>query len=189
MIAIITIPVIASLLTTTAAAALANPFGVGTLGSAIIVNNCNVPVYVWTVDQNRFPDTHRPAATIAPHSKWSEKYYIPKAGGVSLKLSKVVPMVDNPPEKATITQFEYTANLTQALIYYDISNVNCQGWNCPFAKDGMHVATDVKACLAASCRPNEVPCTQFYNNWNDDWATKGCNIAASATLTLCYKGR
>jgi hypothetical protein len=145
-------------------------------GSAFIYNYCDAPINLWAVDANRNPQSPTP---IANGSSYSEAYHTLATGGVSLKLGWGSSLYDG----SAITQFEYT--LTGGWIWYDISNVNCQGTACPFANTGMHLETTDPTCPSRTCSAGEVPCSGAYTNYNDDWNSLACGPTSNIELYLC----
>ena len=128
---------------------------------------------MWAVDASRNPQS----PTIIPAGgSYSEPYHTPATGGVSLKLSKTSSIV-------SCTQFEYT--LLGGFIWYDGSNVNCAGADCPFMADGIYMATSQPSCPTRTCSPGETPCTGFYTLYNDDVNSLSCSPDADISMYLC----
>src|ERR1700761_7386302 len=141
---------------------------------ASIFNYCNFDVYLWPVDFDR-PGF---LSTINPGGSYYEGYHTPSnGGGVSLKLNTVQNLVN-------ITQFEYTLNLTQGLIFYDGSNVNCNGTYCPFYEYGAYLDASDPSCPNRTCTPG-ANCTGFYMYPTDDMNTLACESNANISLYLC----
>lgn len=149
---------------------------VNALGSAIINNNCDFNVYLWPVDATRNPGS---PLTIASKGSYSEVYHTPASGGVSLKLSKTT-------SDSLITQLEYTVESYAGsnFVWYDGSNVDCTGSECPFWSNGMHLATSISSCPTRDC-PVDEECTGFYTLYNDDVNSLSCDQSADTILTLC----
>jgi len=149
---------------------------VSALGSAIINNNCDFDVYLWPVDAQRNPGA---ATVISPKGSWSEVYHTPSSGGVSLKLGSSNDMT-------YITQFEYTveAYLGSNFVWYDGSNVNCVGPECPFYTNGIDLKTSISSCPTRDCPINQV-CSGFYTLYNDDVNSLSCDQSADTIMTLC----
>jgi len=148
------------------------------VGSAIIHNQCTFPVYMWTVDAQRNPST---PTTIGSGSTWSEGYHTPSSGGVSLKISKTTSC-------DKITQFEYTvaSYSGQNFIWYDGSNVDCTGAECPFQPYGVGLTTSKgAACPSRNCSAGASQCDGFYTVYNDDQNSLSCDESADVILTLC----
>ncbi|KAJ6127206.1 Antigenic thaumatin-like protein [Penicillium sp. IBT 18751x] len=87
---------------------------VGNLGRAMIVNHCNVPIYIWSVGS-----TIRPQATVLPYGRFSETYrHDPESGGIALKISSVH---DGLYTSSPMTVFAY--NLAGDSVWFDLSDV------------------------------------------------------------------
>jgi len=140
-------------------------------GSAIIVNHCEFNTNVWPVDSERNPQS---PIVIAPGSSYSEVYHTPSNGGVSLKVSGNDTIT-------IITQFEYT--LAGGTIYYDGSNINCSGDDCPFWNWNLYIEASDLTCPGRPC-PAQTVCTGFYE-LPDDVATLACGGTADTILHLC----
>ncbi|KIW05976.1 uncharacterized protein PV09_03160 [Verruconis gallopava] len=161
----------------TSLAVLASAFtSVNALGSAIINNNCAFPVYMWAVDAERNPSQ---PTVIAAGGSYSEQYHVLSSGGVSLKLSTST-------SSEYITQFEYTVQsfASQPFVWYDGSDVNCSGSNCPFYNYGINLKTTNPSCPTRDC-PVGQPCTGFYLYYNDDVNSLSCDDSADTIMTLC----
>ncbi|EKG10297.1 hypothetical protein MPH_12577 [Macrophomina phaseolina MS6] len=150
-------------------------------GKAIVINNCDEDVNVWTADTERGqlgPETIKGSG-----GKWSEAYYMvgdgsSSNGGVSIKLS-TTDSCEGP-----ITQYEYTYSSSGTPnLWYDISNVNCKGDACPFYTGGFYLDADI----SVDCGPLTFLCDAVYNLWNDDKATHGTEATKDTTLYLCGK--
>ena len=111
-----------------------------------------------------------------------EQYYLPRAGGVSLKLSTQ----DN--KASNITQFEYTVGPQYGgFIWYDGSNIDCSPGSCPFDQDGVYLAGNLVTCASRTCVPDAGECTGFYLHPTDDEAAMmACPWSANVTMSLCY---
>lgn len=149
------------------------------VGFATVVNYCVNTIYLWPVDQNRNPQI---PIQIQPGYTYTEQYYFPLAGGVSLKLNTENNIAGN------ITQFEYTIDHQYGgFIWYDGSNVNCLPGSCPFDQNGIHLAGNLATCASRTCTPGTVNCTGFYLHPTDDEsAMMGCSWSANVTMSLCY---
>jgi len=157
-------------------AALAASIASVSAGTATIKSFCGSPVYLWAVDANRNPQTYDKQLNYG--DTYTESYQVLGSGGVSLKLSRSPTL-----GAGTITQFEYTYQ-PGTMIWYDGSNVNCAGQDCPFYSDGVHMTTSVSSCATRTCAPG-VMCDGFYNKFNDDWNSLGCDPSADITMYLC----
>ncbi|KAF2403386.1 hypothetical protein EJ06DRAFT_275611 [Trichodelitschia bisporula] len=147
--------------------------------TATINNLCSFPVYMWAVDVDRVPGS---PTVIQPGGSYSEPYHKPKTGGVSLKLSKTKDCVK-------ITQFEYTQqSYGQDFIWYDGSNVDCTGTDCPFQPYGIYMYTSKDSCPTRTCTPGAPQCDGFYTLWNDDINSLACDATADIFMNLCATG-
>jgi len=115
--------------------------------------------------------------TIPADSSWSAPYQTPSTGGVSLKLNT------NQTCEGPISQFEYT--LTSEFIWGDMSNVNCQDQDCPFAPYGWYLTMGSSDCPTRSCAAGASVCTGAYNAYNDDINTLSCDPSSNIALFLC----
>ncbi|KAL4791670.1 hypothetical protein BDV19DRAFT_290907 [Aspergillus venezuelensis] len=85
-----------------------------TLGHAVVVNNCQMAVYVWSVGQSISGQS-----TIQPGDGYAEVYRRdPKAGGVAIKITTVP---DGLYTSAPQTVFAY--NLVGNMVWYDLSDL------------------------------------------------------------------
>lgn len=166
--------------TVTAALLAALPAVMAT-GNAVVINNCDEDVNVWTADTER--GQLGPEVVSGKGGKWSEKYYMvgdgsSNNGGVSIKLSTTDSC------EGAITQYEYTYSSSgEPDLWYDISNVNCKGDACPFYTGGFYLDADT----SVDCGPLTLLCDAVYNLWNDDKATHGTESSRDTTLYLCGK--
>ena len=162
------------------------------IGKAIVVNSCNFPVYYKSVtNYDPLP------SNIDAGSSYSEIYRPnPNGGGVSIKISSnqsigTASDMMGAFDQSTIIQFEYTLNLTQAMVYYDISNVNGYypsvdtGSPWPFEEYGLILEGSDNECTTVTCLPGVQTCTAAYTLPNDNWATHGCMYCNTLVLTLC----
>lgn len=155
--------------TITAAAAALFASTVSAGGKAIVHNKCSFPVYAWAIDASDCVDgaiARNPLEpkVLAPGSSYKEHMRELLTGGVSIKLS------NKPSLWGAITQFEYTKNYDT---WYDISNVNCDGAECPFAPHGMYMQSG-PGCPTVTCSAADELCHGAYNNPHDDWASLCC---------------
>ncbi|OCK77124.1 hypothetical protein K432DRAFT_272542, partial [Lepidopterella palustris CBS 459.81] len=145
---------------------------VSCVGTAFIENWCNFEVYVWSVANAMNNTTNHLAPIIGD---FNETYRTnPNGGGVSLKIATT-------PIDSNITQFEYTYHTENPNVYYDISNVN----GYPFEEWGLTLSPSSSNCSSVLCNPGIAICPDVYNQPNDDFATKNCDVSANLTLTLC----
>jgi hypothetical protein len=148
---------------------------------AVVHNLCDSDVYLWSVDASDSVDgavARNPATpyTIRSGSSYREVMRQLQTGGVSMKLSQSNDLY------GAISQFEYTWD---GKTWYDISNVNCEGEDCPFAVGGMYLESG-PGCPTATCPPGNATCHQAYNDPHDDWASLCCPEGEpDVTLFLC----
>lgn len=140
-------------------------------GKTWIHNHCDFDVHLWSVDADGSSDPF----LLKKGNKFNETIRSPSVGGVSLKLSSDDNCAD------PITQLEYT--ITDKL-WYDISNVNCEGNDCPFSKDGLYMESGAD-CPTRACTPGEIPCRGAYTKFNDDWNSLACAQSSDLVLHLC----
>ncbi|KAJ6073096.1 hypothetical protein N7467_011181 [Penicillium canescens] len=86
-------------------------------GHAVINNNCNFPIYLWSVGT-----TARPEKTLLPNDVYSELFRKEKnTGGIAIKISTDV---DGLYTGAPQMVFAYNlSTLTQGKVWYDLSDV------------------------------------------------------------------
>ncbi|KAJ4507504.1 hypothetical protein HRR83_004082 [Exophiala dermatitidis] len=145
---------------------------VACLGTAAIENRCDVEVYIWSI-ANVPNDTIN---YLEPNiGSYNETYRVnPNGGGISLKIATV-------PDDSFITQFEYTYHPENPILAYDISNIN----GYPFENWGLYLSPSSGDCSSVTCDPGVALCPDVYNQPNDDFAVKSCDVSANLTLTLC----
>ncbi|KAF2835983.1 hypothetical protein M501DRAFT_277294 [Patellaria atrata CBS 101060] len=149
-----------------------NPSG----GRAIVINQCDFDVYLWSIDADRV--SSKPTTCITKSGgTYEERYRVPSTGGVSMKLAKA----DHLGPDVHITQFEYTL---AGNIWYDISNVDCTTVACPFQSYGMTMRAG-SGCPVVRCHAGDMTCREAYTEWNDDWASKACDATSDVVMTLC----
>lgn len=138
---------------------------------AIVKNECDFPIYLWSVSA-----TQNAMLTIEPWGQqYQEQYQLVDGGnaGVSLKVSK------NAGNLNTITQFEYT--LQGNTVWYDISNIN--GW--PFENDGgIKLIPSISSCDSVTCANGGI-CSMAYNQPDDNQVVRACSASGSLSLTTC----
>lgn len=143
------------------------------VGSAIVVNNCDFPVYYASVG----PGYGSAMKAIEPNGKYTETYSQPNSG-ISIKLAPVAVL------EGQISQFEFT--WAAGKIFYDLSNIN----GYPFAVDGMELVPSMadnsanSACVPVNCPAGQAICTAAYNA-PDDIRTMVCDEQSDLVLTMC----
>lgn len=133
------------------------------LGNAVVTNNCDFNVYLWSVGGSIVDK-----GPLQKGNSYSEEFHRDfKSGGVTLKITTVPDGIyNNKPE----TDFAY--NLDSGAIWYDLSDVNGD----PFAGHKLAMTSASTAC----------PSTVWPNGTPDGTGTENCpDTNANVTLTLC----
>jgi hypothetical protein len=156
------------------------------IGNAWVENHCGFPVFLKSVSEDR-SDAQNPQV-IQPGQSWREDILHPSRGGISIKLSRDRGFSE-------ITQFEYheDTNTPRNRLWYDASNVNCDGSRCPFYDGGMYLynldnsCNGADYCRPAYCSPGQPACggNNVYVKWNDDRAMRDAAAGSSLVLRLC----
>ncbi|PYI28077.1 putative BYS1 domain protein [Aspergillus indologenus CBS 114.80] len=135
-------------------------------GNAVVTNNCNTPIYLWSVG-----GSVGPRQTIQPGASYTEAlHYDPASGGVSLKITKTPDgLYDGSP------QLNYAYTLDGAKTWYDLSSV----FGDAFAGSVLSVKPSDTACPKI-CWPNGV------NPGGSQ--VKTCQAGSTETLTVCAAG-
>ncbi|RAL11156.1 putative BYS1 domain protein [Aspergillus homomorphus CBS 101889] len=139
---------------------------VAAAGNAVVTNNCNVPIYLWSVG-----GSVGPKQTIQPGASYSEAlHYDSASGGVSLKITKTPNgLYDGSP------QLNYAYTLDGSKTWYDMSSV----FGDPFA--GSVVAI----------KPSDTSCPKicWSNGVNPGGSqVKTCQTGSNEVLTVCAPG-
>jgi len=163
---------------------------------ARIVNRCDYPVHLWSVEKG----LGCPAdgmVTLKKGEAYAENYAEPAPGqktGVSIKISKTEQCKGN-----DITQLEYFLNKEGDPRYYgnylDVSYVDCLGNDCPTKNEGYYLvvgdqtgsnkaSADNTVCPILSCH-DAASCAKLSYILPDDIATKSCDLTSSMTYYLC----
>jgi hypothetical protein len=152
-----------------AAVLLAASASVVSAGSAIIHNQCDFPVYLWSVS-----NTAGPMQELAANGgEYTEVYRNnPNGGGISMKIA-------SDEAASEITQFEYT--LEDADLWYDLSNIN----GYPFMEWGVTIIPSDDKCNEVICPAGIELCAAAYNTPTEDWATAMCPSTADMVVLLC----
>lgn len=91
--------------------------GVPSVGKAIVTNNCDFPVYLWSVDST----VDGPHSLASKGMVYSETmHYDNKTGGVSLKITTSQDGLTNGSPQLN---FAYAINSSEKMVYYDLSDV------------------------------------------------------------------
>lgn len=145
---------------------------------ARVENHCPFPIYLRSVQQLILEPS--PVYRIDPGQAYSENYKPVNNGtGVSIKISRVLSMT------GPITQFEYAFVPQQTPnLFYDLSDIN-DGNPRQFCDFGLALYPSSLECspiiCPADCRRS---CSQVYNKFDDDSATRGCH-EESLALIVC----
>jgi uncharacterized membrane-anchored protein len=141
-------------------------------GTYQIGNYCPFDVYLWSIGGHNGPVAER--HTIPPMASFSESFWVPEFGGVSVKISRESEL------SRRILQFEYT--ISSQGISYDLSNVDTVNGN-PFS--GYDVELDAGECTHVLC-PGYLPtCTAAFIRPGDTQNVRHCTTDARMMLTLC----
>lgn len=144
--------------------------------SAIIQNDCDFPVYLWSVS-----DTSSGMIPLLNSSTVYKETYRNKAdgGGISIKLAK---KNDNGQLTNDIEQLqvEYTVGWAN-LVYYDLSLVNGN----PMSGSAYSLTALGSNCPNVTCAASDEECQGAYIVWNDNAATHACTETADIMVNLC----
>lgn len=84
------------------------------LGSAVVVNNCTAPIYVWSVDS-----AVSPQITLEAHQNYSQTFHHdPSSGGVAIKVTTIQNGIYKHAPQAI---FAY--DLENDLVWFELSDV------------------------------------------------------------------
>lgn len=161
------------LLSTLVGASMLLASSVTALGTARVVNNCNMPVYFASVSQSGAD-----RRVLLPPSGYTEVYSKPNVG-VSIKFSEAL--------TGPVTQFEFT--WAGSNVFYDISHIDGN----PFWAQGSRITPstpDLSAfpsCKVVDCPAGQQHCDAAYN-LPDDVRTMVCPDTTDITFTLCTGG-
>lgn len=152
-----------------AAVLLAAAAQVSASGSAIIHNQCDFDVYLWSI-----ADTDSSMQTLkANGGEYTEAYRVnADGGGISIKMGVET-------KCRNVTQYEYT--FVDDGIWYDLSNIN----GYPFAEFGVTVVPSISSCRSVSCPAGTSLCAAAYNVPTDNYATAECSADADTVVVLC----
>lgn len=163
---------------------------------ARIINRCDYPVHLWSVEKGLGCPTDG-MVTLNKGESYAENYAEPAPGqktGVSIKISKTQQCKGN-----DITQLEYFLNKEGDPRYYgnflDVSYVDCLGGDCPTRNEGYYLivgnqtgsnkaSADNTVCPILSCN-DPISCAKLSYILPDDIATKSCDLESSMTYYLC----
>ena len=133
------------------------------VGVAQVVNKCSFPSYLWSVT----PSAVGPEQTLnASTGSYKETY---QGSGIVLKLS-LFNSVDSLYNGSALTQFQYTYNSGQSLVYYALADTQGD----PFAPNKVVLAPSDSSCT-----------TVTWNQGSGPSQVLACESNAILTLTLC----
>lgn len=140
---------------------------VNALGSAVVYNKCDFPVYLWSVGSS-ISDTK---TLVANDGGYSELYRTDDTtGGIALKMTlEEDGLTTGKPE----TIFSYALNDGESKVYYDLSDV----FGDPFSGHTLSVTPAEESCNSI-CWNGGISAS-FASN------TEACTQDSSVTLTLC----
>jgi len=137
---------------------------VNAAGSAVVVNKCNYPVYLYDVPSagGGFSEIDKVLSSGGTFTQqWTQ---LTNGNGWSIKLS-------NSTNLASILQYEYTFH-NDGIIWYDLSEVDGNPWN-----GNWEITAD-----SASCIPRQAA----YRYATDDaYGMQSCPDSSTITVTLC----
>ncbi|KAL5115339.1 hypothetical protein ACEQ8H_006784 [Pleosporales sp. CAS-2024a] len=108
------------------------------LGRAIVTNQCDAPIYLWSVGS-----TISNATTLPKDSSYSETFHTdPVSGGVALKITAAENGLWT--ANASQTIFAYALDASQSTVWYDLSDLFGDG----FAGRTLKVTPSDGACEA-----------------------------------------
>ncbi|KAJ5981008.1 hypothetical protein N7481_008306 [Penicillium waksmanii] len=140
---------------------------VSALGSAVVHNKCDFPVYLWSVDSS-ISDT---MTLVASEGGYSEVYRSDDTtGGIALKMTlEEDGLTTSKPQ----TIFSYALNDDESKIFYDLSDV----FGDPFTGHTLSVTPSEDSCEGI-CWNGGISASYVSN-------TEACTQDADVTLTLC----
>lgn len=147
-----------------ASAALVAAAAADSIGSAVVVNKCNYPVYLYNVPASGggYSEIDKILATDGTYTQqWTQ---LTNGAGWSIKLSNSTNLAD-------ILQYEYTFQ-NDGTIWYDLSEVNGNPW------DGNWEIT----ANSATCVPKQ---SAYRYATDDAYGMQACPDDAIITVTLC----
>ncbi|MCJ1333674.1 hypothetical protein MMC10_010374 [Thelotrema lepadinum] len=145
-------------------------------GTAVVVNMCEAPAYIWSVGDEQSPMVALPNQTVGYQEPYRAKS---DASGISIKIAPTFVGDDDLDTSQNITQFEYT--LSPGTIWYDISYVNGNA----FQGIPVLLQPSDSSCPNVTCAATDGTCKAVYNNPNDDTATHACGSDADLFFLLC----
>ncbi|EAU30110.1 predicted protein [Aspergillus terreus NIH2624] len=142
----------------------------GPLGGVHIFNHLRNGVYLWSVGDT----SGQPTVLPAYEGRYFESWKARENGGISIKLA-------TEDSQASILQFEYTLSIPT--VYWDVSYIDMDVGS-EFVKQGIRVTADDPTCRTITCPAGNFDCDSVYLEPDDDFATRGCPMQTTLTLTL-----
>ncbi|KAF1848736.1 uncharacterized protein K460DRAFT_309355 [Cucurbitaria berberidis CBS 394.84] len=138
--------------------------GVQAVGRAIVTNQCDEPIYLWSVGGSISAQN-----TIAKDTSYSETFHRdPASGGIALKISPLEGGIFKPNASQTI--FSYNLDVNQ--IWYDMSDVFGDG----FAGRTLSIKPTDSSCDAIAWGSGKPPAGS---------QVKNCQASTDLELTFC----
>jgi len=168
-------------------AALSFIAGVQAIGRAIVTNQCDEPIYLWSVG-----GTIGPQRTVTKDTSYSETFHRdPVSGGIAIKITAVPDGIFKP----NVSQTNFAYNLDGNRIWYDLSDVfgdgfsgrtvtikptdtSCESISWPFGSPP--AGSQVKNCQANT----DLELTFCTNHCLPSWSSCG-NAAPNDPRTCC----
>ena len=141
-------------------------------GSAAVINMCDIPLYLWSVDDLQSQSVTLPNASTGYVESFRSKQ---DGSGISIKLG-VDPVLG-----PNITQFEYTLNVKEQLVWYDLSFVNGN----PLPNQPILLQSSVSSCTSVGCIDNATCSSAVYYKPYDNAAVAACDQNANLFLFVC----
>lgn len=152
------------LFNTLAIATLSLVAGAQAIGRAIVTNQCDEPIYLWSVGGSISPQN-----TIIKDTSYSETFrHDPVSGGIALKISPVEGGIFKPNVSQTI--FAYNLDVNQ--VWYDMSDIFGDG----FAGRTMKVTPTDSSCASITWGTGKPPAGS---------QVKNCQAETDLELTFC----
>lgn len=141
-------------------------------GSIKLLNNCDFSLFIQGFQRSSLPyvDT-----MINPHSTYSLPLRQTSSDGTGNSIK-----VSTAKGSANITQVEYSADFSQEIFWYDLSDINGN----PLIAYGTRLRPSLN-CPVVTCEPFNWTCQPVYHHPEDNWATKACSTRSDLNVELC----
>ncbi|KAF2251698.1 hypothetical protein BU26DRAFT_548519 [Trematosphaeria pertusa] len=138
--------------------------GAQAVGRAIVTNQCDAPIYLWSVGSEIGPQV-----TLGLDQSYSEQFHRdPKSGGIAIKITSV----ENGLFQPNVSQTIFAYNLDGQTIWYDMSDVFGDG----FAGRTMIVQPSDTSCQSIAWGQGIPPAGS---------QVKSCQAETDLELTFC----